>query len=60
MIKPGGVGLNQMEWDIFDKITDDLDMKTHALTVWAVRDFLQMYQVREIKTWPLPGQFKNW
>ena len=49
-VKPRGVGLNQIEWDRFDKITHELDMKPHALTVWAVRDFLQMYQAGEIKT----------
>jgi hypothetical protein len=49
-IKPRGVGLHKSEWQKFDKIARELGMKPHALSLWAIRDFMRRYQAGEIET----------
>ena len=49
-VSPRGVGLKVIEWKRFDKIARELGMKPHALSLWAIRDFMRRYEAGEIET----------
>ena len=49
-VSPRGVGLKVIEWNRFDKIARELGMKPHALSLWAIRDFMRRYEAGEIET----------
>ena len=49
-IKVRGVGLHASEWARLDAIAKELNMKAHALSLWALRDFIARYERGEIPT----------
>jgi len=49
-IKVRGVGLKASEWARLDIIAKELNMKAHALSLWALRDFIRRYEAGEIAT----------
>ena len=43
-----GIGLKESEWTRIDNIAEELDANRHAISVWAMRDFIRRYDAGEI------------
>jgi len=49
IIAAQGVGLKLSEWAVLDAIAADLEMKPHAIRVYAIRYFLAQYKAGKIQ-----------